>query len=182
MRQTQKRLLQSWASVVAASRGLVTDPAISRRNSAQDADAALGGWDARLFQKSSRKATIEQHAACSQHAHLKRAQVPATPRRPPHLELLAPRHHLYQPRNEPGCSNATVCESEKSGCATGVGSTISGASEVPTCDHVRRGAFLSDGAAGGPGITSAPLFQILAYRYAFYTKSVGSYQGLGILV
>ena len=66
----------------------------------------------RLFQKSSRKATIEQHAACSQQAHLKRAQVPATPRRPPHL---APRHHLYQPRNEPGCSNATctVCESEK---------------------------------------------------------------------
>ena len=64
----------------------------------------------RLFQKSSRKATIEQHAACSQQAHLKRAQVPATPRRPPHL---APRHHLYQPRNEPGCSNATVCESEQ---------------------------------------------------------------------
>ena len=30
---------------------------------------------------------------------------------------------------------------------------------MPTCDHVRRGAFLSDGAAGGPGITSAPLFQ-----------------------
>ena len=30
---------------------------------------------------------------------------------------------------------------------------------MPTCDHVRPGAFLSDGAAGGPGITSAPLFQ-----------------------
>ena len=60
VRQTQKGFLQSWASVVAASRGLITDPAISRRNSAQDADAALGAgctFVSEVFAQSNYRAT-----------------------------------------------------------------------------------------------------------------------------